>query len=94
MATKKASRAEGDYIPPTTEGLDPENIGVPQDNSDAVLIEDEGGSPHTPPENTATITDPGGSPTRESGMQPEEPPVEPEEPPVEPEEPPVARKRS
>lgn len=55
-----------DYGPPVDAGLIAENVGQPQDNSDAVVVEDEGDSPLAPPPNTDTIVEPGGDPTDEA----------------------------
>lgn len=57
--------AEYDYGPPVTQGAGPDDSGVPQDNSEAVTVDNEGDSPLAPPPDAATITDPGGSPTDE-----------------------------
>ena len=52
--------------PPTTVGEGPDDSGLPQDNSGAVVEDaDQGETPHTPPENTATVVEPGGSPSDE-----------------------------
>jgi hypothetical protein len=52
--------------PPTTVGEGPDDSGTPQDNSDAVVIDNEGESPLAPPPDAATIVEPGGSPTDEA----------------------------
>lgn len=57
--------AEYDYGPPVTQGDGPEDSGTPQDNSDAVTVDEPGESPMGPPPGAATITEPGGSPTDE-----------------------------
>jgi len=54
-----------DYGPPTTVGDGPEDSGVPQDNADAVAVDNEGESPLSPPPNTDTVIEPGGSPSDE-----------------------------
>ena len=54
-----------DYGPPVDAGLNPDQIGTPQDNSEAVVTTEEGESPLAPPPDAATITEPGGSPTDE-----------------------------
>ena len=59
-----------EYGPPVTVGTSPEDEGVPQDNSGAEIIDNEGDTPHTPPANTDTIVEPGGSPSEESGVAP------------------------
>jgi hypothetical protein len=61
-----AERSAGyDYGPPTTQGDSAEDSGTPQDNSDAVVVDNEGETPMAPPPDADTITDPGGSPTDE-----------------------------
>lgn len=62
-----------DYGPPVTVGDDPDDMGTPQDNSDAVDVVNEGDSPLAPPPDADTIEEPGGSPTDESGAIPQEP---------------------
>ena len=53
-----------DYGPPTTVGDGPEDSGVPQDNSEAVVIDQPGDAPQDNSDAT-TVVEPGGSPSSE-----------------------------
>ena len=55
-----------DYGPPTVVGDGPEDSGIPQEITDAEVVEEPGDSPHTPPPNTEIIVEPGGSPSDEN----------------------------
>ena len=61
-----------EYGPPTTVGEGAEDSGLPQDNTGDVEDADGGDTPHTPPANTDTVVEPGGSPSDEalSGADP------------------------
>lgn len=60
-----------DYGPPVeNEG----ESGSPASNP-GEIVDNEGESPHTPPDNTSEVFEPGGSPSEESGTAPEPEPT-------------------
>lgn len=65
-----------DYGPPVTVGIGGmgrDDMGTPQDNSDAEEVDANGGeSPAVPPGDADTIVEPGGSPTDESAVIPQD----------------------
>lgn len=66
-ATTHSEEGDGlyDYGPPVTVGEGPEDSGTPADTTGEVTTE-EGDSPLSPPPNTDTIVEPGGSPSDEA----------------------------
>lgn len=65
---RRAAPGEGyDYGPPVTVGTgdNQQDAGVPQDNSEAVVVDNEGDTPLSPPPDADTIVEPGGSPSDE-----------------------------